>query len=189
MNLTARSTDQPNRVFLWTGQKPQSSLRMKRCVLRNVEIYFSELTEVSGKTEHELLKRIDHQFGIRPDASHTMLPPMPDKEPEDCDLVPPALSNSEEIANPDPSPYNTSGYPNWMYDELVGIGKPDTGLHAGWNPIQTILHAYGDNYFSGGLNNDYDQLTQHMSYDSMDTTSADGCSYPNSAPLAWDGFQ
>jgi hypothetical protein len=122
-----------------------------------------------------------------------MLPPMPDKEPEDtalCHLVSPVFS-PEVMANPDPSPPNPFGYPNWMYNELIGFGEPDTGLHAGWNPIQTILHAYGDNYFSGELNNDYDEFSQYIDYDNMDTTNTDGAasgySHPNGAP--WDGLQ
>lgn len=46
-----------------------------------------------------------------------------------------------------------TAYPHWVYNDLV----PDAGIHAGWNPIQTTLDAYGDGYLLEG-------------YDIMDTT-------------------
>lgn len=59
-----------------------------------------------------------------------------------------------------------AAYPNWVYNDLV----PDAGIHAGWNPIQTTLDAYGDGYPLDGY---YDERGSFSSqYDIMDATRA-----------------
>ncbi|KAK2461233.1 hypothetical protein APHAL10511_006760 [Amanita phalloides] len=90
---------------------------------------------------------VDSQFGLRPDLATSTLPPMPFPE------------NDKKMAFPD-HPIDTS-YPNWVSGDYVH----DTGIHAGWNPIQTTLDAYGDcSVFDG-----YKEPDTSSQYDAMDT--------------------
>lgn len=81
------------------------------------------------------------------------LPPMPCLDDESTSRLPTTVLTTTDAA-----------YPNWVYNDLV----PDAGIHAGWNPIQTTLDAYGDGYPLDGY---YDERGSFSQHDVMDTTS------------------
>lgn len=121
------------------------------------------------KTDGESQKRVDLQFGQRPDVAFTQLPPTPTDATSPADSSP--ITLSELSSSSDVPAYPNPGYPNWMYNELLGCGTPDAGLHAGWNPLQTTLNSYGDNYFNHDQT--IDDLSRYVNYDNVDTTSDD----------------
>lgn len=90
----------------------------------------------------------------------TSLPPI--RYPDEESKVP--LASPSTLLNLPTTILTTTdaAYPNWVYNDHV----PDTGIHAGWNPIHATLDAYGDSY----LLERYNEMATFYHYDNYDVT-------------------
>ncbi|KAF8635390.1 hypothetical protein AX15_000393 [Amanita polypyramis BW_CC] len=112
----------------------------------------------------------DVQFGIAPGLIHS-----PIREDETNAAY---VCSSMYLDVPAPLTMTIdSSYPSWFYGEHIP-GVPDTGVHAGWNPVQMTLDAYSDRYLYNGYN-EVDAYSQFIRYDAMNRpTLVQGLVYP-----------